>query len=420
MFEKIRYKYYQNWFCKQFVKKSVQSNEYKYFLKHCSKNHDLPASTCNVALYDVLNNDGINKLIKSIYKLKKYKKRYSVDTPYLYPKFKKKNYINSNLTGTSSGIIANIKFKNHNWIDNISINFTYLNSSQCLIEYVFRFKKILNTYLQIHNFVIDEILKIRKEWYFHTYADKNIIKKASYKVLWELDDIFFADILQGYICKIFYTDYGKKYKLPIEYCKKLHKYNFKKRKKLQRSLFCESYQKGKKHIIISILPYNRFELYSYETGKYFHNPILLNFFSYFTTELYYKAFSNIEINELEKKMRKYLNSRKSFVSSKDIKWFINKIRYIKEQQTKLEYLFSEDGVEGVSHLRGWQQYWDGKSSGKDFINYPEYTNHFLKLYEQNLDYLNSLASVQNNLIVIVVAVATLIATLAGIFVTLQK
>ena len=201
---------------------------------------------------------------------------------------------------------------------------------------------------------------------------------------------------------------------------KLRKYNPKKRKKLRNMPLYPSYEKGRKHITISTFQYDRFELTLYETGKYWPMPSLLRYFADFTTEIYYEAFYHIETSELEKTMRKYLNSRKVFVSSKDIKWFINRIRYIKEQRPRLEELFSKDSRERTTDLLGWQQYWCGEPTEKDLVNYPQYSDHFLKLYEQNLDYLNSMASVQNNLVVILVAVATLFATLVGIIITLIK
>lgn len=418
MLRKMRYRHYQKWFCKQFLKKSKELKDYRYYLKHCSKKESLPFSFCDVALYDVIDNNGMNRLIKSIYKLKSHKKTYNVDTPYLYHKFKKLNYINSNLNKTITGIIAKINLKSNKWIHSITIDYTYLNSSQCVIQYTFRFKKIINTYLQIHNFVVDEIKKVKKEQYFHSYANKKIIQSAGYKDIFELDNIFFADILQGYICELFYTEYGKAYKLPIEYCMNLHKYNVRKRNRLRKPFLCEAYEYNKKHIIVSSLRYERYELFFYNSGKYLPSPSLLRYFSYFTIELYYKAFYHIEITELETTMRKYLNSRKRFISSKDIKWFINKIRYIKEQQDKIEQLLKNKEDKRVSDILAWKSYNQGILTENGFINYPEYTNHFLIQYEQNLEYLNSIASVQNNLVVIIVAVLTLIATLAGIIITI--
>lgn len=418
MFKNIKYRHYQKWFCKQYIKRSVQLTNYKYFLKNRDKKGSLPSTFFCVALYDVLDNNGMDFLIKSIYKLKNHRKKYDVDTPYIHYKFKKTNYIN--LTNfRTRGIIAEIKLKTNKWINSIVIDYSYLNTSQCLIQYRFNFKKLFRTNLQIHNFVLDEILKIKKEPYFHSYANKNIIKNVGYIELLQLDNIFFADIIQGYICKMFYTEYGKRYKLPNEYCLKLRKYNFKKRKKLRNQFLCTSYEKDREYLVIKeALNYDRFELIHFKAGKYFPNPTLLNFFYFFTTEMYFMAFYHIETIELEKKMRKYLNSRKKFISSQDIKWFINKVRYIREQKDIIER--NKASPEQRANLINWKRYELGETNGQDFINFPEYTDHFLNQYEQNLDYLNSLASVQNNLIVIVVAVLTLFATLAGIIITLLK
>lgn len=116
-FKKFRYKCYQKWFCEQFIKRSVQLEGYNYYLRHYFKKGYIHSSFCEVAIYDVLDNDGINKLIKSIYKLNK--KEYEVDTPYIYHKLKKDNYINSNLIGQKTGIIADVKFNNNKWLSKI-------------------------------------------------------------------------------------------------------------------------------------------------------------------------------------------------------------------------------------------------------------------------------------------------------------
>ena len=368
-----------------------------------------------MALYDVLDNNGMNSLIRKIYKLKKYKK-YKVDTHYIKHSFKKVNYINSNITGTQTGCIAEIKFNDNKWIKEINISYTYINASEAIIEYNFCFKKLMSTYLQIHQFVIDSIFSIKKKWYFHTYADKNIIKKADYYELLRLDDIFFVDILQGYICTLFYTKYGIKYKLPIEYAVKVNRYNKKKSQKLKNVFLCECYQKDKEHLIISTLNYNRFKLTHFVSGKYLPDTFLLRYFSNFSTEMYFKAFCDIESSELELHMRKYLNSRKNFISAKDIKWLVNKIRYIHENEEKIKFKLSENNKEWVKDLLGWTAYVNGKN--EDFINYPNFTNHFLKLYKQNLEYLNSIASVQNNKVVIVLTVLGLIATIIGIIISI--
>jgi hypothetical protein len=201
LFKKIRYRLYQKWFCKQFVKRSKVLSEYNYYLKHQSKKDWVRGDFIHVAIYDALDNNGMNKLVKSLHCLKK-KNKYEVDVNYMSRRFKKLNYINSNMTGRQTGIIGNIKIKEDKWISSISLYYTYINNSEAIIEYCFHFKKVMNTYLQIHEFVMDNIIKAKKAWYFHTFADKSIIKKANYDELFKLDDIFLLTY-----CKHIFVDF---------------------------------------------------------------------------------------------------------------------------------------------------------------------------------------------------------------------
>ena len=294
----------------------------------------------------------MNKLVKSLHRLKK-KDEYEVDVNYSTRHFRKLNYINSSMTGMQTGIIGSIKLKEDKWISEISLHYTYINNSEAIIEYCFYFKKVMRTYIQIHGFVMDNIIKAKKPWYFHTYADKSIIRKANCDELFRLDDIFFVDILQAYICNLFYTQLGNKYKLPVEYSYKIYHNNYKKTKRLRKEFLQECYEKGKEHLIISDLNYDRFEASHFYSGKYFYNPMLLSYFSNFSTEFYYKAFMNIELEELERHMRKYLNSRKKFVSSKDMKWLINKIRYIREQEKRIEFVLKDENKIYIESQIGW-------------------------------------------------------------------
>lgn len=417
MIRYISYKLYQVKSCKQFVKRSLSVPGYDSYLKHISKKDPGRGDFVNVSIYDVLDNDGMNKLIKKLYKLKK-DINYTVKTHYLKNNFKKLNYINSNLAGTVTGIIGEIKFNNDNWFSNLNISYTYINNSEAVIEYEFQFKKIICTYLQIHNFVLDNILKVKKPWYFHTYADKSIIKKAGVNELLRLDSIFFADILQAYICKLLYTNLGKKYKLPIEYSMKIYRNNKRKSRVFKNVFLNECYKKGNQYLLINDLDYDRFELSHYYSGKYFARPMLLSYFSNFSMEMYYKAFMTIELHELEIHMRKYLNSRRNFVSSKDMKWLINKARYIKEQDERISYALNPENKEYVKSLLDWTLFINGKKKDKDILNYPNNTKFFKEKYAQNLEYLNSIASVQNDKIVIIVTVITLFLTIASVIISL--
>lgn len=206
--------------------------------------------------------------------------------------------------------------------------------------------------------------------------------------------------------------------MPVEYSYKIYRNNYKKVKRLRRAFLQECFEKGEDHILISNINYDRLEVAHFYAGKYFSNPILLSYFSYFSTEFYAKIFMNIELRELERHMRKYLNSRKKFVSSKDMKWLINKIRYIREQEERIAYVFKDENRHSIESMVGWSLFLRGEKRNEDLVNYPTQTNYFKTLYEQNLEYLNSIASVQNDKVVIIVTVATLIATIISIVITL--
>ncbi|MBQ8539254.1 MAG: hypothetical protein IJ433_06345 [Ruminococcus sp.] len=413
LFRYIKYKFHQLDFCRKYISRSKELTNYKWYLKHLSKKDSLPSSFIDVSIYDLLDNDGMNCLIKKVYKLKS-KNKYKVYTPFIKHTFKKVNYINSNITGRQTGRIAEIEFKDNKWIKSINIHYTYVNTSEVVVEYQFVFRKVMTTYLQIHNFVVENIFNVKKKGYFHNYADKSIIKKADYSELCKLDYILFADIIQAYVCTYFYTRYGVKYKLPIEYALKIKNYNKKKSREMKNSFLCECYKKEKSYLIVSDLNYGRFEAAHYISNKYLPRSFLLKYFTDFSMEMYYKTFCKIELEELEIHMRKYLNSNRSFVSAKDIKWLVNKIRYIRESKEKINHIYEDI----PKQMLDWKCYVHGKLMKTDFINFPTNLDYFLKLYQQNLDYLNSIASVQNNKIVIIVSVFTLIATVVGVIISL--
>lgn len=416
----IRYKNYQKWFSKQFVKRSKSMKEYEYLLKHYDKK-SIKVSFVTVAIYDVLDNDGFRKLINSLYRLKKHKKTFDVETRFFNRKSSKTNYIANNQTGHMMGSIGSVKFKKNKWISEVSISYTYCNLSQVIIQYSFHFKRIMNSSILIHQFVVDEVVKAKKNLYFHSYANKSIIKKPDYRQMYDCDEIFFIDVLQAYICKYFYTKYGNKYQLPTEFCNKIGKYNKKVKKKINKAFLCGCYENNNKseHLLIDEIRQERYIVYHLVKGKYFPPPLMLKYFSEYSMEFYYQTFYKIELQELEIHMRKYLNSYKRFVSSKDIKWLINKLRYIREQKGLIQ-----DRIESMKYyndecLNEWILMLKGKKqSNKSFIMFPKRIDKFEKMYLNNLEYIKSISSTQNNTVVIVVALATLFATIAGIVLTI--
>ena len=414
----IKYKRYQKKFCKLFVKKSKEKINYRYYLKHLDKGPYREAFI-NVAIYDVLDNYGFKRLVNGIYKLKRKKHQYNVKTYFLNRKLFNANYININSFIRGWGLVGEIEFINHKWLSKIVVTYTSNNSSETIIEYNFTFKKIINTSWQIHQFVIDEIKRAKKEWYFFSYANKNLIKKANCRQLHECDNAFFCDILQSYLCKFFYTEFGKYYGLPIEFCYSVSHFNKLVKEINTEHIFWDCYKKDKSKEVLAVNSYfdDRYEVHHYCKGKTLPSPVLLNFFSEMSMEFYLQVFFKIEEYELEKHMRKYLNSRKKFVSSKDVKWLINKLRLITEQKNELKNIYDNNTHNMYCNFNKWNLFGKDRKRNEMFIRFPDKLSQFEQMYKNNLEYLKSISSTQNDKILIIIAVATLIATIIGILTT---
>jgi hypothetical protein len=419
LFKYIRiadYKRYQKRFSEQFVKQSLEKPEYEYLLKHYDKKTWHDAFYC-VAIYDVLDNKGFKKLINSIYRLKKQNKEYEVETHYINHRFGKVNYISKNYEGGFISHIADIKLKNHKWLSKIDISFTYCNLSEVVIEYRFCFKKVINSSVLRHRFVVDELPTTTKELYFHSFANRQLISNLNFNQMFECDSVFFLDILQAYICSLFFTNYGKNYQLPAEFCITIRKYNSKTRKRINKLFlhWCYEHKYKTEHLLVDSLSQDRRIFYHYIHGRCLGEPILLRYFKEYSMEMYFQSFYNLEISELDIHMRKYLNSNKKYVSVKDIKWIINKLRYINEQKRKIKLIIENKEVRDVDSLNEWELYLHGKKEDNYyFIMFPEYIEKFEAMYNNNLEYLNSISSTQNDKVIIVITVLTLAATLIGV------
>lgn len=108
-----------------------------------------------ISLYDSINNDEANKLIKKLHKLKKNNK-YEIDTPYRKKDFKNINYIHTEFDGTGHGVLAKIKFKDDDLISYIDMTWTQVNNEEAVIDYEFHFKKIIKNFSEIHKCVLKQ------------------------------------------------------------------------------------------------------------------------------------------------------------------------------------------------------------------------------------------------------------------------
>lgn len=91
-------------------------------MKRFDKEDYIKGSFINIALYDVLDNDGMNKLIKRLYELTK-KADYEVSVNYLKSGVRKLDYVSPKFYGRVTGSIGTVKFKNHRWLTEVGILF---------------------------------------------------------------------------------------------------------------------------------------------------------------------------------------------------------------------------------------------------------------------------------------------------------
>ena len=171
--------------------------------------------------------------------------------------------------------------------------------------------------------------------YNKDFFDKERNEQEIYNIVCEM---FYA-VMQKKLSKLFYTELGKQYLLPL-----LNKYVIEEKNETVESYLKESFLnatdiKSKNenkdtnvYIIDSFDEYKkRYDEFIF--GKsYSPGSTLLYYFSEYRMEFYYQFFENIEINILEKKMSKYLNSHRRNIKISDYKWLIKKVRQLGEKR----------------------------------------------------------------------------------------
>jgi len=415
MINKIKYKIHQDNFIEKYYKKIQSISGYTAFLKHVSKKDPIQSELSNIALYDVLDNDGMTKLIKSIYKLKKRRNIEVHHLNYRKKNLRKLNYINSQKYNWAS--IVKLKFHDDKWIREVNILYTNLNDSEIIIQYDFNFKVVLNNYVKVHDFVMDNIINLKLPYFLTSYIDDKFFDNVKYIDIFSLEYELFVDILQTFITNNLYSKHGNRYKLPVEYSYRIKRHNKRKDRILKNSFLQLCYYKEGMYILYNNFLRERAEFEVYSRSKYLTKPILLEYFSKYSMEFYLIAFNDFETNQLEKRMRKYLNSNKKNINSNDLKWFIVKIKQLTEEKSRIiTNLKSNSDFSG--DILGWELYVNNQKWEEDFLQFPKKIDHFLDKYNQNFDYLKSLSTVQNDRIIIWVTLITLALTVAGILISI--
>ena len=373
------------------------------------KNDDINAS--KAIIYDVLDNKGFAKLIKNIVKLKN-NSDYEVNVEYRSRILGTYDYIRNNIDSRSYGIVATIRSNSSEWINSITISYTTLSLYEYLISYSFEFanNRIITSKI-IHEFVINNENELGN--YKKYFIVSNLLLGSKYcRDYFELEKELFEFKLQSIIINLFYTDLGKKYFLPVEYLMV-----YKKVKKIisefeKHGTFCDLYSNGKQIIIMNDVTNCRHVIENINSGITFPSSIVDTLVGRYGLEVYYKVFYKIEIDKLEKMMRKYYNSKIPFICNGDIKYLIKKSTFVNayEEKFNINYykkIYKEDFRWKHFSADEWEK--DGLVSDK------VYALMFSKLFEENLSYLQSLSSSQINYWLLFIAFLTLLTTFFSVF-----
>ena len=116
--------------------------------------------------------------------------------------------------------------------------------------------------------------------------------------------------------------------------------------------------------------------------------------SKFKMTLYYKMFYEIEKQELEYKISKYLNSKKFLINFWDYKWLLNKKRRINEKR----FYNINTNTNYVTDIKGF--------SSKDLkLADDELIKNILEVYNENIEYINNLNLINYNIIAFIISIS---------------
>lgn len=401
---KSYYKYKKiKWF--KDYKEKVLNLQHCYYNKSLMEIFDLDSNMdlYSVSIYDVVNNNDINKLVKKIYQLKR-NKNYSVEISYKKKFIKDINYIRPEFDHTGHGIFAKIKFLNDSLISHIDMTWSQINNEEAIIEYEIHLKKCIDNFSIIHDYILENYKKLRKIKYSIFYFSiENFLNDDSQNIQTEFK--YFRTILQQKISKVSTSNYSKKYLLPIKFTYLIKNKTKKIMKYIEKPFLEESFIVDKDHYLIlnAIEEFEGIEINEVIFKKRF-NPInMVVMMSELKMPLYYRFFCNIEKQELEYKIGKYLNSKKIFVNIWNYKWLLNKKRRLDEKRF---YNINNKRSKSIN----------GFSNKKISLIDELLIKNIGDVYSENIEYINNLNTINYNTIAFAISVLALIIAIVAIFI----
>ena len=397
---KLYYKYKKiKWF--KDYKEKVLNSQHCYYNKSLMEIFDLDSNMdlYSVSIYDVVN----NKLVKKIYQLKR-NKNYSVEISYKKKFIKDINYIRPEFDHTGHGIFAKIKFLNDSLISYIDMTWSQINNEEAIIEYEIHLKKRIDSFSIIHDYILENYKKLRKIKYSIFYFNiENFLNDDSQNIQTEFK--YFRTILQQKISKVSTSNYSKKYLLPIKFTYLIKNKTKKIMKYIEKPFLEESFIVDKDHYLIlnTIEEFEGIEINEVIFKKRF-NPInMVVMMSELKMPLYYRFFYNIEKQELEYKIGKYLNSKKIFVNIWNYKWLLNKKRRLDEKRF---YNINNKRSKSIN----------GFSNKKISLIDELLIKNIGDVYSENIEYINNLNTINYNTIAFAISVLALIIAIVAIFI----
>jgi hypothetical protein len=410
---RIKFNFKKNKFIKKYLNYlEEKTSDYIQFIKDSDEEEVNKIGLWCVEIYDVLDNKGFNKLVKRLFSLKNKTSEYEVDIIYRKRSFFQLQYTRVELDYTSIGLVGRIKFKSNQYIREITITKTQINNNEFILCYSIHFKKLILSYEDLHDYVLDNIKLIKKSKNCTWYVNDDIFEQKDNKQILRLEFEWLRDWLQGIIEQLLYSKYGRFYRIPILYNYNIFEKSEAAISELKTPFLVKCFSDEKNEEFLHIESFNRYEgchIDRYTFGKSLTESRFLEYFSRYGNEFYYYLFNNIENAEIERRLGRYFTSLKRKVDTKDQKWLINKIRALKERKVSRPYKEDSDI---------WINYFEGKKTEEKFINYPYYQDKFLEIYEQYFDYIKSINSLSYDLIILWVSGLALIATLIGIWITI--
>lgn len=401
---KLYYKYKKiKWF--KDYKEKVLNLQHCYYNKSLMEIFDLDSNMdlYSVSIYDVVNNNDVNKLVKKIYQLKR-NKNYSVEISYKKKFIKDINYIRPEFDHTGHGIFAKIKFLNDSLISYIDMTWSQINNEEAIIEYEIHLKKRIDSFSIIHDYILENYKKLRKIKYSIFYFNiENFLNDDSQNIQTEFK--YFRTILQQKISKVSTSNYSKKYLLPIKFTYLIKNKTKKIMKYIEKPFLEESFIVDKDHYLIlnTIEEFEGIEINEVIFKKRF-NPInMVVMMSELKMPLYYRFFYNIEKQELEYKIGKYLNSKKIFVNIWNYKWLLNKKRRLDEKRF---YNINNKRSKSIN----------GFSNKKISLIDELLIKNIGDVYSENIEYINNLNTINYNTIAFAISVLALIIAIVAIFI----